>query len=122
MSASDELRRMLDERGVKWTRSCYSGMRYLENTKWPIASSNPIKFTEYSDGQTKLIIDNATPEQAIAATLGRGECKVVASSTDGLTSDNPKQWFELSCGHAFKLYGLGAPVACPVCGKVVKHG
>lgn len=70
MTATDELRKLLDERGVKWTRSCYSGMRYLENTKWPIVSSNPIKFTEYSDGQTKLIINNATPEQAIAATLG----------------------------------------------------
>lgn len=61
--------------------------------------------------------------QAIAdelnATLGGGECKVVASSTDGLTTDDPRQWFELSCGHAFKLDGLDAPVACPVCGRKV---
>lgn len=55
------------------------------------------------------------------ATLGGGECKVVASSTDGLTTDNPKQLFELSCGHAFKIYGLDVPVACPVCGKAVKR-
>ena len=48
-----------------------------------------------------------------------GECKVVASSTDGLTNDNPKKWFELSCGHTFMLYGLDAPVACPVCGRKV---
>lgn len=63
--------------------------------------------------------------QAIAdelnAALGGGECKVVASSTDGLTTDEPKQWFRLSCGHAFKLDGLDAPVACPVCGKAVKR-
>ena len=63
--------------------------------------------------------------QAIAdelnATLGGGECKVVASSTDGLTTDEPRQWFKLSCGHAFKLDGLDAPVACPVCGKAVKR-
>lgn len=50
-----------------------------------------------------------------------GECKVVASSTDGLTTAVPKKWFELSCGHAFKLDGLDAPVACPVCGKAVKR-
>lgn len=54
-------------------------------------------------------------------TLGGGECKVVASSTDGLTTNEPKQWFKLSCGHAFKLDGLDAPVACPVCGRKVER-
>ena len=54
------------------------------------------------------------------ATLGR-ECKVVASSTNGLTTENPKQLFQLSCGHTFKIYGLDVPVACPVCGKAVKR-
>lgn len=54
-------------------------------------------------------------------TLG-GECKVIASATNGLTTDTtdiPKQWFRLSCGHTFMIYGLDTPVACPVCGKVV---
>ena len=63
--------------------------------------------------------------QAIAdelnAELGSGTCEVVASSADGLTTDNIKQWFKLSCGHAFKIYGLDVPVACPVCGKEVKR-
>lgn len=60
-------------------------------------------------------------EQAVAATLGRGECEIVASSTDGLGSDSPKYWFELSCGHSFTVDGLELPVACAVCGKAVKR-
>ena len=62
-----------------------------------------------------------TPEQAIAATLGSGECRVVASSTDGLCTDNPRHWYELSCGHSFTVYGLEMPVACPICAKAVKR-
>ena len=63
--------------------------------------------------------------QAIAdelnAALCGGECKVVASSTDGLMTAEPKKWFELSCGHSFMLYGLDAPICCPVCGRIVKR-
>lgn len=121
MTATDDLRRMLDERGVKWTRSCYSGMRYLENTKWPIASSNPIKFTEYSDGQTKLIIDNATPEQAIAATLERGECEIE-------TTENwlPAEMYHRCkhCGAFFAVLDASGdipPCVCPNCGRKVKR-
>lgn len=55
------------------------------------------------------------------AELGSGTCHITASSTDGLCSDNPRQYFELSCGHSFTLDGLGAPVACAVCGKAVEQ-
>ena len=53
--------------------------------------------------------------------MRRGEGKVVASSTDGLTTNEPRQWFKLSCGRSFKLDGLDAPMACPICGKAVKR-
>lgn len=55
------------------------------------------------------------------AELGSGTCRITASATDGLCSDNPRQYFELSCGHSFTLDGLGAPVACAVCGKAVER-
>ena len=48
-------------------------------------------------------------------------CRITASSTNGLCSDNPRRYFELSCGHSFTINGLDAPVACAVCGKVVKN-
>ena len=66
---------------------------------------------------------NGIDMQAIAdelnAALDGGECEIVASSTEGLTSNDPKKWIELSCGHSFMLYGFDAPIGCPVCGKVV---
>lgn len=51
-----------------------------------------------------------------------GECHIVSSATEGLVSDDPKQWFELSCGHSFMVDGLEPPKCCAVCGKVVRRG
>lgn len=50
-----------------------------------------------------------------------GTCRIMASATDGLCSDNPRKHFKLSCGHGFTLDGLGTPVACAVCGKAVER-
>ena|GEM_PF-3695266 len=79
---------------------------------------------EYDMPEATALPEYSYDWQAIADELNAamgGECKVVASSTDGLTTNEPRQWFKLSCGHAFKLDGLDAPVACPVCGKAVKR-
>lgn len=48
-----------------------------------------------------------------------GECRVVASSTDGLMLDNPRKMWLFSCGHTVTLDGFGPPVSCAVCGKRV---
>lgn len=66
MSATDELRRMLDERGVEYKR------HYL-NTSW-YAGMNLYMATDDKNGT--LIVDNLTPEQAISATLGGGTLTV----------------------------------------------
>lgn len=49
-------------------------------------------------------------------------CRITASSTDGLCSDNPRHYFELSCGHSFTLDGLEPPNYCKVCGAKVIQG
>lgn len=67
MSATDELRRMLDERGESWHKWPDD-----DSTTWQ-AYSNPHTATESMDGT--LIVTGLTPEQAIEATLGRGECR-----------------------------------------------
>lgn len=59
------------------------------------------------------------PEQSDE--LENGTCRIAASMTDGLCSDNPRQWFKLSCGHSFTVDCLEAPVACPVCGLHVPY-
>lgn len=77
MSATDELRRMLDERGVEWWEAWDKdltifdgahGVRYMADHtlgEWFIRSVLPI-----------------TAEQAIAATLGGGECETCHAESD----------------------------------------
>lgn len=66
MTATDELRRMLDERGVEWHKSNERGSTFW-NGQYGIgyyAKAN-------GDGETLRILGvNLTPEQIIAVTLG----------------------------------------------------
>lgn len=72
MSATDELRRLLDEHGVEYKShylhtSWYAGMKLYMATP---------------DANGTLSVDNLTPEQAIAATLNiqaERTCKFVSS-------------------------------------------
>ena len=65
MSATDELRRMLDERGVEWLDSSDENVFH---TTWNAMSC---WFNEFPDGWTAWgMAMRGTPEQAIAATLG----------------------------------------------------
>ena len=62
-SATDELRRMLDERGVKWTYGDGT-VSYASDGRWFHAWA-------YNDGEMCVSMGYLTPEQAIEATLGR---------------------------------------------------
>ena len=123
MTATDELRRMLDERGVEWkeeghnkTKWSHDGIEYVAVNAWP----------RNGGFETRLILHaNLTPEQAIEATLGRGECKNV--------SDPPEGFYCSSCGwgdfaepsHLLTTAKFtdndGGPNYCPNCGKPVKR-
>lgn len=115
MSATDELRRMLDERGVEW--SATDTYRLLV-TSWNDASGHSWAFVEHKDGNfSKLTAYHLTPEQAIAATLGKPErkchvlrCTVVRQECDDW------QRFEMECGNEFMWQVQDAPVWCPYCG------
>lgn len=64
MSATDELRRLLDERGVKWSDASDDD---IQHTTWNTGSC---WFSEFNDGWTGWGMSmGGTPEQAIAATL-----------------------------------------------------
>ena len=74
MSATERLRALLDERGVKWT---YDGtVSFSDGKHWFHAWA-------YNDGAMCVSMGYLTPEQAIEATLGRGECEKLPS--DGIT-------------------------------------
>jgi hypothetical protein len=63
MTATDELRRLLDERGVEWDGESYESCTFWNEEKNLAVASEDI------DGKL-WVSQSITPEQAIAATLG----------------------------------------------------
>ena len=100
MTATDELRRLLDERGVEH----YDGTK---STLWGYDSYNEVtgiyrySADETSEGYMHVRLWHATPEQAVEATLGRGTCHVAAfgsCSECGARLDGIYQRYCPNCG------------------------
>ena len=70
MTATDELRRLLDERGVEWRERVWGG-KHSVTTFWH-ARGVRWHYRENRFGELRLHADGLSPEQAIDATLGRG--------------------------------------------------
>lgn len=107
-SATDELRSLLDERGVEWMPIAWNPKR---ETFYHTSDGVGFCADEYKDG-VKIYTDaTITPEQAIDATLGRGTCRDTALEGE---------WFECSeCGTVKQLIH---PHYCPNCGRKVVDG
>lgn len=121
MTATEILRRLLDERGVEhkdffdqtwWEDS--DGAAYIAVETRPLDNNN---------SSTKLMLKRtATPEQAIAATLGAGTCHDLAETPDY----RDKTEFKCSeCGYEYSAVGgFGCDYGdepdfryCPNCGR-----
>ena len=79
MSATDELRRLLDGRGVEWGNVRRDGSESDYLTEWQFDNNRGgAVATEWAVGNdlAVTITITMTPQQAIDATLGRGECHV----------------------------------------------
>lgn len=110
MTATEELRRLLDERGVEWGETRDGSTAFSDaygHVRWAIACGAAKSFFE---------IGPLTAEQAIEATLGRGECR----------NTYERGHFKCSeCGHytqARMVYRNGEPADpryCPWCGRKV---
>ena len=126
MTATDELRRMLDERGVEWETD-RSGNRVmwgrpvdqLHDTMEFKAVDNAMP-----NGGLNVHICGFTPEQAIEATLGRGTCRDLAETP----KYGDKTRFECSaCSYEYSAVGgFGCDYGdepdfryCPNCGREV---
>ena len=116
MTATDELRRLLDERGVEYV-AAEDG--HTQHTWW---SDGDHEIGASNSGK-RLAVYNLTPAQAIAATLGAGTCHAIIS--DNLTESEGMgdAWADCSeCGHLlFVLTDLNSepPNFCPNCGRRV---
>lgn len=118
MSATDEFRRLLDERGVKW-----ENVKREIRPRWFIAetafsvSGTRMSYVEYVDNSFLICNDmNITPEQAIAATLGPGTCHNVDIGTEGYFKCSE---CGTSCSVDWEESGWDEPNFCPNCGRKV---
>lgn len=109
MTATDELRRMLDERGVDWDY----GITGVASTRFRASGGVELTFIDMRDGVTCTTI--LTPAQAIAATLGRRTCHVM---TIGEFNGEGTEYYDVcsNCCYEFDDDPLNY---CPNCGRKV---
>lgn len=98
MSATDELRRMLDERGVEYRWDNGTATWYVDGVMYNAWG--------YDNERLTMSVCHLTPEQAIEATLGRGTCHDSAGekmsffscSACGATIERKYPRFCFACG------------------------
>ena len=71
MSATERLRELLDERGVEWSEEEGHTLWWGESAHHQASAYSSFTFGENDRVHLSAMV---TPEQAIDATLGRGEC------------------------------------------------
>lgn len=119
MTATDELRRLLDERGVEYKivpASFYTRESIM-------VGDTEILFNDRGE----VAVHGITPEQAVEATLGRGECKSVCNSVTEFTCSecgfncDLTSWISLFDGDdgRHRHHHHGMPSYCPNCGRKV---
>lgn len=116
MSVTEELRHMLDERGVKWDElQSYEGGKM---TRWRDSMGRYV--TAYDEGMVTFFDDfywQPTVRQAVDATLGRETCQFVWSLADN-------GWADHTCSACGYVENTDVHVRlgwhyCPSCGAKV---
>ena len=127
MTVTEELRAMLDERGVKY------GTTELVSDIWTYWYVGDQRYTACDDGHGTLsfAVKRQTPQQVIDATLGRGECHDVCASVSEFTCSecgfncDLTSWISLFDGdnERHRHHHYGTPNFCPNCGRrIVEAG
>lgn len=138
MTATEELRRMLDERGVKWRAPDYLDFDDQGNlVKLPKSADSTMFMsnyglmataTEYQDHCLMLEDFVLTPDEVIEVALGRGECRDVCNSVAEFTCSacgfncDLTSWISLFDGDEgrHRHHHHGTPNYCPNCGRAVR--
>ena len=121
MTATEELRRMLDERGVEWSAihdTCTSWQMPVGNQMW-----DGFRIPVWYDG-TLHVECVMSPTQAIAATVGAGTCEAdetelipfVHADGDISKVDYIHVMECTECGHTYEHVN-GDYEYCPRCGR-----
>ena len=116
MTATDELRKLLDERGVE-----YEVDHGYHEYFWDFGEHGRARASYIgTKGLVQMIVTGLTPEQAIAATLGNGTCR-------STTPDDAWCFGCSECGKSFPrdelhlAHNHGEINYCPNCGRKVKR-
>lgn len=106
MTATDELRRLLDGRGVEWR----GGLP----TETMVDEPLDLLYVERPDGTLRVFVRSyLTPAQAVEATLGRGTCEM-------LDGGYGSPFVCSECGAEFNADVIHGDVNyCPNCGRKV---
>lgn len=112
MSATDELRRLLDERGVEWSGKESTDVGNM--TEWECGKTKAVAMEE-DDGTLGLGATYLTPAQAIAATLGRGTCHLKPWEMERDTGFY--DCMECDCGYVADVADWASWHFCPSCGR-----
>ena len=116
-SATDELRRLLDERGVEWRRTPHYSSESQDNET--VFEGNGIEWYANDHLNGRLGLRTAryevTPEQAIDATLGRGTCHAIEVPMG--MHDDATETVCSACRVA--IDELSEMNYCPNCGRAV---
>lgn len=119
MTATERLRQLLDERGVKWwpLHDVESGYYEDRDTEF---LANGRKHVAHEWGR-RLQVDMLSPEQAVEATLGRGKCRMELPDLRGPAYTDVYVCSE--CGGEVMVgtvMGVSdVPKWCPWCGRKV---
>ena len=117
-NATELLREMLDERGVEYEVDESDNTTYF-CFDWCDECGSYLKHIFVTGSCIEASIGYLTPEQAVAATLGSGECDLVETGVEHIEAD--VHMLECSkcgrtCEHVFGDYDY-----CPYCGRTVKR-
>lgn len=120
MTVTGELRRMLNERGVEWYERDIKTVYMVDERAFAAFEYDGLLNVWWLYGSYRC-----TPEQAIEATLGRGEC--VADETDTIkcvAADGSHLTVHVmecsACGHTYEHVN-GDYEYCPHCGRRVSE-
>ena len=119
MTAIDELCRLLDERGVKYSHEDVTG-----GTLFVVTRDVRIYYILAREKGFEVWSDWLTPEQAVAATLGPATCHLEEIEKDCDTASEymlDREWcfdavYRCSCGCRFGHVAHNRPRFCPNCG------
>lgn len=119
MTATDELRRMLDERGIDWGKTSYG-----RGTVWDGEYGTVVAV---ESGEVLSMLYDTDPEQAIEATLGRGTCHDEGDPGDFFCSECGVRMFT-ETNDTYTMIAsdertiIKHPNFCPNCGRRVVAG